>query len=234
MSNLLETAVTAHGGLDRWNQVKSITVDASITGAFWYVKNQGDALKDIRFEVDTTRQRLDYRLRRSRQTVGLRARPSRDAAPQTAELIDARDEPEKSFDGHRVRDPVGRLHLAYFVGEALWTYLNTPFLYTWPGVRHRRDRPHRGRRRNVAAAEGDVPRSHQEPHPRADLVLRPGRAAAPARLHHRRQRRGARNALRHRLPRRRRHHHPHHAAGLAGRRPLVPAVAIDMGEITIR
>jgi hypothetical protein len=58
MNNLLESAVTAHGGLDRWNQVKSITVDASITGAVWHVKNQGDALKDIRFEVDTTRQLL--------------------------------------------------------------------------------------------------------------------------------------------------------------------------------
>jgi hypothetical protein len=31
MNYLLENAVAAHGGLDRWNQVKSITVDASIT-----------------------------------------------------------------------------------------------------------------------------------------------------------------------------------------------------------
>src|ERR1039457_6577215 len=58
MNGLLDSAVTAHGGLDRWNQVKSITVDASITGAVWYAKNQGDALKNIRFEVDTTRQLL--------------------------------------------------------------------------------------------------------------------------------------------------------------------------------
>jgi len=33
MNHLLENAVAAHGGSDRWNQVKSITVDASITGA---------------------------------------------------------------------------------------------------------------------------------------------------------------------------------------------------------
>jgi hypothetical protein len=25
------------------------------------------------------------------------------------------------------------LHVAYFSGDALWTYLNTPFLFTWPG-----------------------------------------------------------------------------------------------------
>jgi len=41
-----------------WNQTKSITVDASITGALWDVKSKGDALKDVRFEVDTTRERL--------------------------------------------------------------------------------------------------------------------------------------------------------------------------------
>ena len=62
MNNLLERAVAAHGGLDRWNQVNSITVGASITGALWHVKGKVDALKDVRFEVDTKRQLLtmDY------------------------------------------------------------------------------------------------------------------------------------------------------------------------------
>ena len=58
MKGLLESAVTAHGGLDRWNKIKSITVDASISGGLWSFKNQSDALKQIRFEVDTKRERL--------------------------------------------------------------------------------------------------------------------------------------------------------------------------------
>ena len=58
MNDLLKRAVAAHGGADRWNQVKSITVDASITGALWDVKGKPDALKDVRFEVDTKRQLL--------------------------------------------------------------------------------------------------------------------------------------------------------------------------------
>jgi hypothetical protein len=32
MNDLLDSAVAAHGGLDRWNQVRSITVDASWPG----------------------------------------------------------------------------------------------------------------------------------------------------------------------------------------------------------
>jgi hypothetical protein len=47
-------------------------------------------------------------------------------------LIDARDNPERSFDGHQFETPWDDVHLGYFVGQALWTYLNTPFVYTGP------------------------------------------------------------------------------------------------------
>ena len=101
MRNLLETAVTAHGGLDRWKQVTSITVDASITGAVWYVKNQGDALKDIRFEVDITKQHLvvDFVGQDKRSVF----EPSRvEMRTRDGGLIEARDDSEKSFDGHQL------------------------------------------------------------------------------------------------------------------------------------
>jgi len=132
MNDLLDTAVAAHGGLDRWNQVKSIAFDASITGAFWHLKGQGDALKDVRLEVDTKRQLVtiesaaqDKRSVYEPQRVVVQRR---DGA-----LIEARDDPERSFDGHQFETPWDDIHLAYFVGEAQWTYLNMPFLATWPG-----------------------------------------------------------------------------------------------------
>jgi hypothetical protein len=132
MNDLLERAVAAHGGLDRWNQVNSITVDASITGALWHLKGKADALKHVRFEVDTKRQLLtiDF-VGEDKQSVFAPHRVAilrRDGTP-----IDARDEPETSFDGHQLETPWDNLHLAYFGGEALWTYLKTPFVYTWPG-----------------------------------------------------------------------------------------------------
>ncbi|MCX5052542.1 hypothetical protein [Streptomyces sp. NBC_00474] len=132
MNDLLDAAVAAHGGLDRWNQVKSITVDASITGALWSLKSQKDALKDVRFEVDTTRERLtmDFTGQDKRSVFEPRrvVLQRRDSA-----LIDARDDPEMSFVGHQLQTPWDDIHLAYFAGEALWTYLSTPFLYTLPG-----------------------------------------------------------------------------------------------------
>jgi hypothetical protein len=127
MHDLLESAVAAHGGLDRWNKVKSITVDASITGGFWSFKNQADALKQIRFEADTARERLtmDF-IGQDKRSVFEPARV--EMRRNSGELIEARDDPEKSFDGQQFETPWDDLHLAYFTGEALWTYLNTPFL----------------------------------------------------------------------------------------------------------
>ena len=35
MDDLLDQAVEAHGGLERWTAVKRIDLDLSITGAVW-------------------------------------------------------------------------------------------------------------------------------------------------------------------------------------------------------
>src|ERR1700685_2380091 len=55
---LLDLAVKAHGGLDRWNKVNAIKVAASITGAIWYVKGKADFLKDVLLTAETRRERV--------------------------------------------------------------------------------------------------------------------------------------------------------------------------------
>ena len=44
MNDLLQTAVDAHDGLTRWNEVKTITVAAAITETIWMLKGQPDYL----------------------------------------------------------------------------------------------------------------------------------------------------------------------------------------------
>ena len=132
MSDLLEVAVVAHGGLDRWKGITSIDVAASITGATWFAKGKGDVLNNVRFEVDTTRERLTM------DFVGQDKRsifePSRVVIQRgDGEVVESRDDPERSFDGHVIATPWDDIHVAYFSGEALWAYLTAPFLYTWPG-----------------------------------------------------------------------------------------------------
>lgn len=132
MTDLLRTAVDAHGGLKRWNEIRRIIVPASITGAIWFVKSQGDYLKDIVMTVDTKRELLitdfpgqDKRFLFEPERLVMQRRDG--------SVIAVREHPEQAFVGQVRETRWDDLHVAYFQGEALWTYLNTPFLYTRPG-----------------------------------------------------------------------------------------------------
>ena len=132
MNELLQTAVTAHGGLERWNEISTIKVAASITGAIWFVKSQGDYLKNVVMTLDTRNERMitDF----PGQDKRLIFQPSRLVMEHVDGTgIQAREDPEKAFEGQQRDTPWDDLHVAYFQGEALWTYLTTPFLYTYRG-----------------------------------------------------------------------------------------------------
>jgi hypothetical protein len=132
MSELLDLAVKAHGGLDRWNKVKAIKVAASITGAIWYVKGKGNTLNHVVLTAETCNERLTVDF--PGQDKRAKFQPNRIVIERTdGTLIEARDNPEKSFEGQQRFTPWDDIDVAYFVGEALWTYLNTPFLYTHEG-----------------------------------------------------------------------------------------------------
>ncbi len=132
MTNLLDLAVKAHGGLERWNKVKSVRVAASITGAIWFVKSKGDALKNVIMTIETKKERLTTEFPgQDKRSIFEPARIVIEKMDGT--LIDGRNDPEESFRGQRLETPWDDIHVAYFCGEALWTYLNTPFLYTHEG-----------------------------------------------------------------------------------------------------
>jgi hypothetical protein len=131
-SELLDLAVKAHGGLDRWNKVNAIKVAASITGAIWFVKGKGDVLKNVVLTAETRSERVTVDFPgQDKRAVFEPNRIMIEKADGT--LIEARDNPEKSFEGQQRETPWDDIQVAYFVGEALWTYLNTPFLYTHDG-----------------------------------------------------------------------------------------------------
>jgi hypothetical protein len=132
MNELLNLAVNAHGGLTRWNKVKSVKVAASIGGAIWFVKSKGDVLKNIVMTIDTSIERMvtDFP-GQDKRSIFEPGRAAMEKADGT--LVQSRDNPEESFKGQQRDTPWDDIHVAYFCGEALWTYLNTPFLYTHEG-----------------------------------------------------------------------------------------------------
>lgn len=132
MNDLLALAVNAHGGLKRWNEISTIRAAANITGAIWFVKGQGDYLKDIVMTVDTRKERMVTEF--PGQDKRITFEPARIVMQKgDGSFIGSRDDPEASFAGQQRETPWDEFHVAYFQGEALWTYLNTPFVYTREG-----------------------------------------------------------------------------------------------------
>ena len=52
MSELRDLVIDAHGGIERWNKVKIIEGDMSITGVMWAQKGWPDTLKDVHVTAD--------------------------------------------------------------------------------------------------------------------------------------------------------------------------------------
>jgi hypothetical protein len=62
MNSLLKLAIEAHGGVDRWNHLKSLKAHLSVTGGIWYVKGRPDVLKAIFPDniASHTREQISY------------------------------------------------------------------------------------------------------------------------------------------------------------------------------
>ncbi|QNI33448.1 hypothetical protein H7849_05730 [Alloacidobacterium dinghuense] len=132
MNTLLKLATEAHGGIDRWSQLKTLKASLSVTGAIWHVKGRPDVLKDIRIELPIHEERLITHL------VGQNKRfvfaPHQVVVEdEQGHLIENRDNPRGAFEGQTYETPWDDLHVAYFDSYALWTYLTIPFLYTYSG-----------------------------------------------------------------------------------------------------
>ena len=52
---ILQVAVAAHGGLERWNRLKSVRATVSITGSLWQLKGRPDVLKDVVYRSRTAK-----------------------------------------------------------------------------------------------------------------------------------------------------------------------------------
>src|SRR5437879_4017719 len=135
MSDLLETVIEAHGGLERWNQLNNVSTRLIQGGALWALKGQPGVLDDVVVTASLHQERASHRPfgaadRRSAFTPERVAIENDDGT-----VLEALDQPRASFAGHTLETPWSTLQLAYFVGTAMWTYLTQPFTFGLTGFR---------------------------------------------------------------------------------------------------
>ena len=133
MSDLLETVIEAHGGLERWNQLDTVSARLAQGGALWALKGQDGVLDDVVVTASLHEERASHR------PFGAPDRHSSFTPERVAietddgTVIEALDQPRDSFAGQAPETPWSTLQLAYFAGYAMWTYLTQPFTFTLPG-----------------------------------------------------------------------------------------------------
>lgn len=134
MNDLRDLAIAAHGGLDRWNQLTTVTMHMITGGVLWGLKGQDGVINDSTVRVDLHRQFTSHS---PFGGPGLRDTytPDRVAIENEAgDVLEERLNPRDAFAEHTLETPWDRLHLAYFTGYAMWTYLTQPFSWAEPGV----------------------------------------------------------------------------------------------------
>lgn len=134
-ASLLDAAIAAHGGKERWSQIRAFTCHMSIGGALFSRKGQQGMLASTVVDGST---RLPF----ARLTgVG---RPDRrvvftpnELAVQWADgrAIQRQISPIAAFEGHKDETPWNEIHLGYFCGYANWNYLVVPFAFAGEGFK---------------------------------------------------------------------------------------------------
>ena len=133
MTDLLDFALEANGGLDRWNSFTRLRAELDVGGAIWAVKQQPGLLHDKVFELETHRERLTITPFTTPDRRSVFTPERQELQMLNGRLVEHRDRPEQAFAGQVRETPWDAFHVAYFASEALWTYLTSPFLYTYPG-----------------------------------------------------------------------------------------------------
>ncbi|KAL7944134.1 hypothetical protein V8C42DRAFT_327788 [Trichoderma barbatum] len=131
MDSLLDSVIKASGGLEYYNSIKSISINASLLGSI--LEHKGVISQALKFTVDTKSQKVDFHkfgdLFKGVYTPQRTEIYSHCPKSPTSVL----DSPRPRYMGadKRVRQ---ELHYQlYFFGYAFWYYFNVPFCFKLPG-----------------------------------------------------------------------------------------------------
>jgi hypothetical protein len=132
LDNLLSFVTEAHGGLSAWNKLQGLHGKVSMGGALWDMKGLPGLFKNTRVELKLHSQHVvTHLVDVDEQIVFTPNQMSLES--EAGKILDTRIDPRSAFAGQSADSKWDKLHAGYFASYALWGYLTTPFLYTYPG-----------------------------------------------------------------------------------------------------
>ena len=135
MNALLGKVLDAHGGLDSWERYAKVEASIVSGGGLFALKGLPQDADPRRMTVWLHEQRASILPFGASDQRTLFTSDRIAIEKLNGTLVAERYAPRDSFAAHQMNTPWDPLHRAYFNGEALWTYLTTPFLLAMDGVR---------------------------------------------------------------------------------------------------
>jgi len=134
---LLEEVLEAHGGLEAWRSVRTISARVRSGGLLLRTRVPGNRFADYRLTVELPEPRtvMDPFPRAGQR--GVLAGGEARIESETGEVLDRRSNPRVAFSGPgRMRRNFrwDALDSTYFAGYAMWNYMSTPYLLTRGGL----------------------------------------------------------------------------------------------------
>ncbi|PDS55449.1 hypothetical protein CO663_29280 [Rhizobium anhuiense] len=134
MNTFAQKIIDAHGGLDTWKTFTGLTAHLKQGGALWDLKGHGGKLGETNVTVGLGDEWASHHPFGADGKVTLFRPEKVEIKDSSGRVLEELEAPRASFAGHTLETPWTDPQLAYFVGIAMWTYLNMPFLLAAPGV----------------------------------------------------------------------------------------------------
>src|SRR5258706_4692917 len=142
LSNLLDLAIEAHGGLKLWREIKEVELKLSLSGVLLQSKGHAAGLPNITMKIAMHDQRMSILPYPQPGQIG-NFMPQRVWIEDTSgKTIGHLEYPLRSFAGYTSSTPWNQLQMLYFFSYAFRYYLATPFLLLESGFETRELEPH--------------------------------------------------------------------------------------------
>jgi len=142
-SQLLANVLDAHGGLQNWSRVSSLSAELVLGGPFWSQRGWPDAELRLTAQLDAQCEHITLAPFTAADRTSVF-----DVAPERltiqgpdGEVVEERANPRSSFPPFDLSTKWDAIQVAYFLSAAIWNYLTQPFSFTYPGVAVREIEP---------------------------------------------------------------------------------------------
>jgi hypothetical protein len=134
MTDLIDLAIEAHGGLDRFLGFSSLTAKLHQGGVLWGLKGKPTVLADCHVRVDLHQERVSHWpfAPTSNHSVFTPSRVTIETPD--GDVVEELTDPRGAFAGYEMETHWSDPQVAYFSGYTMWTYLTAPFILKRPGV----------------------------------------------------------------------------------------------------